>query len=127
MPLITSQKVPSALMAVLLFSEHIVMDDRCIDISGEYRKGKKLPVSPVMVLYEISLHMCYTECELYMFCLSVNFNRKLRRCELNCRKTNGKLQLVDDKDFIYREISGLVSIIWLFSILTFPHSSFPAQ
>jgi hypothetical protein len=111
MPLVSSKEVPSAVMAVLLFSQHILMDNRCINISGEYRKGKKLPVSPVMVLYEISLHMCYTECELYMFCLSVNFNRKLRKCELSCRKTNGTLHLVDDEDFIYSEISGVVRII----------------
>jgi hypothetical protein len=86
------------------------MDYRCLDVSPEYRNGKKLPAFPPVVLHEASLRRCVTECEFYMFCLSVNFNRKLRMCELNSQKTNGSLSLADDNDFIYRDIPGVVSI-----------------
>jgi hypothetical protein len=91
------------------------MNDKCIDVSQEYRNGKKLPVSPPIVLYETNLHRCVTECEFYMFCLSVNFNRKLRKCELNRQKASGSLSLADDVDFIYWDIPGVVSVTYLLS------------
>jgi hypothetical protein len=122
MPLIFSKDISFVASVILLISQHIVMDNRCVDTSGEFFNGKLLPVSPVMILYETSLHMCFQECDLYMFCLSVNFNRKLRKCELNCRKTNRKLRLVYDKEFVYREIPGVVSIIIYLYIIKKPHS-----
>jgi hypothetical protein len=92
-----------------------MMDNRCIDVCLEYLNGKKLPVSPIVVLHETSLRRCVTECDFYMFCLSVNFNRKLRMCELNNQKISGNLSLVDEDDFIYRDIPGVVSGIYVLS------------
>jgi hypothetical protein len=102
-------------LIILLVSQHTVMNNRCIDVNREYRNGKKLPGSPLVVLFETNLHRCVTECDLYMFCLSVNFNRKLRICELNSQKASGSLSLADDDDVIYRDIPGVVSVIYLLS------------
>jgi hypothetical protein len=100
-------------LVILMLFQDIVMDKKCIDI--HYQTGERLPVTPVIVLHHISLHVCVRECEFYMFCRSVNFNRKLRKCELNCQKADGDLRLVDDSEFIYGETPGVVSITYLLS------------
>jgi hypothetical protein len=83
--------------------------------------GKKLPVSSFLLLDEIGIQMCFRECEAYSDCLSINFNRKKLMCELNNQKANESLRLVDDEDFIYLDIPGVVSMTYLQYFLDFNH------
>jgi hypothetical protein len=86
-----------------------MMDNNVTKVNENHLIGKKLPVSTFMVFYEMGVQMCFRECEAYALCLSINFNRKMLMCELNRKKRNKKLILVDDEDFTYREIPDVVS------------------
>lgn len=66
--------------------------------------GKKLPMSPFVVLAKFGLQMCYRECETYGACLSINYNRKLLVCQLNNGWENSTLSLINDGDYVYKEI-----------------------
>jgi hypothetical protein len=103
-----STPFPYVALSVVLFSQHARMESRCMNISEKHEIGNKLPVYPLLVLYEIGPQMCYRECQAYTFCLSINFNRKMLICELNSQRRNGSLILVADNDFIYRDIPDTV-------------------
>ncbi|XP_056001820.1 angiopoietin-1-like [Ostrea edulis] len=93
------------LILSILF-HYVTTNNMCIKPSDD-EIGKKLPVSQFTVLFEIGLYMCLKECETYAMCLSINFNRKMLMCELNSQKKNESLLLVDDDDFIYRDLPGI--------------------
>ncbi|XP_048733890.2 ficolin-1-like [Ostrea edulis] len=93
------------LILALLF-RHVMTNNMCIKPSND-EIDKKLAVSQFMVLFEIGLKMCFKECEAYAMCLSINFNRKMLMCELNSQKKNESLLLVDDSDFIYKDLPGI--------------------
>lgn len=99
------------LILSILF-HYVTTNNMCIKPSDD-EIGKKLPVSQFTVLFEIGLYMCLKECETYAMCLSINFNRKMLMCELNSQKKNESLLLVDDSDFIYKDLPGIVSILFL--------------
>lgn len=69
---------------------------------GEY--GKKLPVVPFMVLDNFGMQMCLKECEAFSLCYSINFLRKLMKCELNSVGKNESFSLIIDHDYVYSEI-----------------------
>jgi hypothetical protein len=102
-------------LAILLLFQYVTLGNKCEDITEYHQHGKMLPVTPTMVLHDISLHVCFRECEFYMFCGSVNFNRKINKCHLNCRRANRELSVVDDSDFVYGEMPSVVSVIYLLS------------
>jgi hypothetical protein len=110
-----STSFPYVAFSMVLFSQHVRMESRCMDISEKHELGKKLPVYPLLVLSEIGPQMCYRECEAYTFCLSINFNRKMLICELNSQRKNDSLSLVADNNFIYRDIPNTVSTLQLLS------------
>lgn len=74
-----------------------------------YEFGKKLPMAPLIVLDKFRRHKCFLECEAYGACLSINYNRKQLVCELNGGWKNSTLSLINDDDYVYREISRPVS------------------
>lgn len=94
-------------LLVSLILSHGMTEDMCTD---DREVGKKLPVSPFTVLFDIGFNSCFKECEAYAICLSINFNRIHFMCEMNREKRNESLNLVDDDSFIYKEIPGIVSI-----------------
>lgn len=113
MPVQSSTRFPYVALIISLISQHVMIGDICMNIGADQEIGKKLPVSPFMVLYEIGLHLCFRECESYAICLSINFNIKMLMCEMSSQKRNESLSLVNDSDFIYQEIPGVVSIACL--------------
>lgn len=66
--------------------------------------GKKLPLVPFMFLDKFGLQMCFRECEAYGACLSINYNRRHLVCELNNGWKNSTLSLINDSDYVYKEI-----------------------
>jgi hypothetical protein len=111
MPVKFCRKFSFVALVIMLFCRQIMMDSECTKPSYDREIGKKLPISQFMVLYEVGLQMCFRECEAYTICLSLNFNRKMLLCELNSQKANDSLSLVNDNDFIYRDIPNVVSIV----------------
>jgi hypothetical protein len=105
-----AKTVSFVFLVTLPFSHQVVEGQQCVDVKENYEIGKRIPVAPWMVLYQIGRQMCYRECEAYTFCLSINFDRKMLTCELNNQKSNENLRLVDGDDFIYREIPAAVSV-----------------
>lgn len=77
-----------------------------------YEFGKKLPMTPFMVLDKFGLQMCFRECEVYGACLSINYNRKHLVCELNSKLKSEKLFLINDDDYVYKEIPRPVSLFY---------------
>lgn len=71
--------------------------------------GKKLPLVPFMFLDKFGLQMCFRECEAYGACLSINYNRRHLVCELNNGWKNSTLSLINDSDYVYKEILRPVS------------------
>ncbi|XP_048770207.1 coadhesin-like [Ostrea edulis] len=92
-------------LLVSLILSHGMTEDMCTD---DREVGKKLPVSPFTVLFDIGFNSCFKECEAYAICLSINFNRIHFMCEMNREKRNESLNLVDDDSFIYKEIPGIL-------------------
>lgn len=78
-----------------------------------YEFGKKLPVTPFKVLDKFGQQMCFTKCESYGVCLSINYNRKHLVCELNSEWKNSTLSLINDGDYVYKEIPSPVSNYYL--------------
>lgn len=76
----------------------------CMTLTKCYDLGKKLPMTPVMVLEKIGQQMCFKECEAYGACLSINYNRRQLVCELNSGRQNNNLSLINDDDYVYKEI-----------------------
>lgn len=76
-----------------------------------YEFGKKLPMNPFMVLDNFGLQMCFKECEVYGACFSISYNRKHLVCELNSKWTSSH-SLVNDGDYIYKEIQSPVSFFY---------------
>lgn len=74
-----------------------------------YEFGKKLPVTPFKVLDKFGQQMCFTKCESYGVCLSINYNRKHLVCELNSGWKNSTLSLINDGDYVYKEIPSPVN------------------
>jgi hypothetical protein len=99
----------SNVLAILLFSQQLIFNNT-INSSDNHKIGKKLPIFPFMVLNKIGPQMCFRECEVYTFCMSINFNRRMLTCKLNCLRLTENLRLVDDNDYIYREIPWVVSM-----------------
>ncbi|XP_048748122.2 uncharacterized protein LOC125660361 [Ostrea edulis] len=79
------------------------MDNTC-STSADYEVGKKLPHIPSKVVNQLGFMMCFRECEAYSFCLSINYNRKLLVCEFNNMKKNASTTLINDRDYMYKEI-----------------------
>lgn len=69
-----------------------------------FEHGKKLPVVPFMVLDNFGMQMCLKECEAFSLCYSINFLRKLMKCELNSVGENESFSLISDQDYVYSEI-----------------------
>ncbi|XP_052692388.1 uncharacterized protein LOC128170662 [Crassostrea angulata] len=86
---------------LLILNSHI-----CQSKAGEspFEHGKKLPVVPFMVLDNFGMKMCLKECEAISLCYSINFYRKLLKCELNSVGQNESLSLITDQDYVYSEI-----------------------
>lgn len=82
---------------------------KCTTLGQGYELGKKLPMTPVMVLEKIGQQMCFKECEAYGACLSINYNRRQLVCELNSGRQNNNLSLINDDDYVYKEIPRAVS------------------
>lgn len=92
----------------VLSCHHARMDNTC-STSADYEVGKKLPHIPSKVVNQLGFMMCFRECEAYSFCLSINYNRKLLVCEFNNMKKNASTTLINDRDYMYKEIvSGSV-------------------
>lgn len=66
---------------------------KCTTLGQGYELGKKLPMTPIMVLEKIGQQMCFKECEAYGACLSINYNRGQLVCELNSGRQNNNLSL----------------------------------
>lgn len=81
---------------------------KCTTLGQGYELGKKLPMTPVMVLEKIGQQMCFKECEAYGACLSINYNRGQLVCELNSGRQNNNLSLINDDDYVYKEIPRAV-------------------
>lgn len=94
------QKVSSFLVLTICFYRSITVDN--------FRFGKKLPSTPFMVIDNLGMQMCCSECDAYAMCLSVNYNRKLLVCELNNVKENKSGSLITDEDFVYNEMADQV-------------------
>lgn len=77
-----------------------------------FEHGKKLPVVPFMVLDNFGMKMCLKECEAISLCYSINFYRKLLKCELNSVGQNESLSLSTDQDYVYSEILHPVCIVF---------------
>ncbi|XP_048770739.1 scavenger receptor cysteine-rich domain superfamily protein-like isoform X2 [Ostrea edulis] len=87
--------------------QHDLAKDLCIPPSGDRYISKRLPVVPFTVLFNVGIYSCFKQCEAYAICLSINFNRIQFMCELNSQKRNETLYLVDDGNFIYKEIPDI--------------------
>lgn len=85
--------------------------------------GKKLPLVPFMLLDKFGLQMCFRECEAYGACLSINYNRRHLVCELNNGWKNSTLSLINDGDYVYKEILRPVSF-FLFRIFFWAAANF---
>lgn len=83
---------------------------KCTTLGEGYELGKKLPMTPVMVLEKFGQQMCFKECEAYGACLSINYNRKQLVCELNSGWQNNNLSLINDDDYVYKEIPRAVRL-----------------
>lgn len=81
---------------------------KCTTLGQGYELGKKLPMTPIMVLEKIGQQMCFKECEAYGACLSINYNRGQLVCELNSGRQNNNLSLINDDDYVYKEIPRAV-------------------
>jgi hypothetical protein len=98
-------------LTLLLFFRPVMMDAMS---SGNHEIGKKLRAYPFKLLTDIGLQMCVRECESFTPCLSVNFNRKMLSCGLHGKKANGNSDLVDAEGYIYRDLPGIVSNIYIY-------------
>lgn len=83
---------------------------KCTTLGEGYELGKKLPMTPVMVLEKFGQQTCFKECEAYGACLSINYNRKQLVCELNSGWQNNNLSLINDDDYVYKEIPRAVRL-----------------
>ena len=92
----------------------ILISHVCQLKAGEssFEHWKKLPVVPFMVLENFGMQMCLKECEAISLCYSINFHRKLLKCELNSVGQNESLSLITDKDYVYSEILHPVCIVF---------------
>lgn len=53
--------------------------------------------------------MCFSECDAYATCQSINYNRKLLACELNNVKEKDSASLITDDDFVYNGMADQVN------------------
>lgn len=108
---------------LLILNSHI-----CQSKAGEspFEHGKKLPVVPFMVLDNFGMQMCLKECEAISLCYSINFYRKLLKCELNSVGQNESLSLITDQDYVYSEILHPVCIVFTHNRVTTSLFSFSA-
>lgn len=95
------QKVSSLLVLTFCFYRSITVDN--------FRFGKKLPSIPFMVIDNLGLQMCFSECDAYSTCRSINYNRKLLVCELNNVKEKDSASLITDDDFVYNGMADQVN------------------
>ncbi|XP_062609291.1 coadhesin-like [Saccostrea cucullata] len=73
----------------------------------DFMIGKKLSTTPIKILSDIGLETCLNQCVDHTYCLSVNYNRHEFICQLINRKKNNNETLLDDWDYIHKELPDI--------------------
>ena len=79
-------------------------------VENGFEFGKKLPCEPFLILNMYGLKQCFSECQTYSMCLSINYDRKHLVCELNSVRKNASLLLENKDDFVYKETTDQVNL-----------------